>query len=99
MHTATPGYGHGSSFLRSVLLRNIYIYMSRGRKYPGGFTAPKVLEQLRYCGVLETVRIRREGYPVRTGFAEFAARLGEADEAGRALKIALDEVRYTLGGL
>ena len=32
-------------------------------------------------------------------FAEFATRLGEADEAGRALKIALDEVRYNLGGL
>ena len=32
-------------------------------------------------------------------FDEFAARLEEADEAGRALKIALDEVRYNLGGL
>ena len=39
----------------------------------------------------------RQGQPEL--FAEFAARLGEADEAGRALKIALDEVRYTLGGL
>ena len=39
----------------------------------------------------------RQGEPEL--FAEFAARLGEADEAGRALKIALDEVRYNLGGL
>ena len=39
----------------------------------------------------------RQGQPEL--FDEFAARLEEADEAGRALKIALDEVRYNLGGL
>ena len=43
-------------------------------KYPGGFNAVKILEQLRYCGVLETVRIRREGFPVRVAFAEFLAK-------------------------
>ncbi|XP_071853917.1 myosin-IIIa-like [Apostichopus japonicus] len=33
-----------------------------------------VLRQLRYNGVLETIRIRREGFPVRLMFAEFFKR-------------------------
>ena len=33
-----------------------------------------VLEQLRYSGVLEVVRIRREGFPLRMGFGDFHKR-------------------------
>lgn len=33
-----------------------------------------VTKQLRYTGMLETTRIRREGYAVRPGFADFVAR-------------------------
>jgi myosin-5 len=43
-------------------------------KFPGGFESVKVLEQLRYSGVLETVRIRRQGFPVRVEFQEFVDR-------------------------
>ncbi|CAN0399526.1 unnamed protein product, partial [Hapterophycus canaliculatus] len=32
-------------------------------KAPGGWSCPLVMEQLRYSGVLEVVRIRREAYP------------------------------------
>ena len=45
-------------------------------KYPGGFNSAKILEQLRYCGVLETVRIRCEGFPCgcpSTSFAQSTA--------------------------
>eukprot|EP00946_MAST-07B_sp_MAST-7B-sp1_P000120 g120.t1 len=35
------------------------------------YTADMVLRQLIYAGVLETVRIRREGYPFRKQFEEF----------------------------
>jgi len=35
------------------------------------FDAMLVIEQLRYSGVLEVVRIRREGYPIRMKFIEF----------------------------
>ncbi len=31
-----------------------------------------VLNQLRYSGVLEVVRIRRQGYPVKADFESFA---------------------------
>ncbi|BES99216.1 MyTH4 domain [Nesidiocoris tenuis] len=38
------------------------------------FDMPTVLEQLRYCGMLETIKIRKLGYPVRMKFTEFAHR-------------------------
>ncbi|XP_055705542.1 myosin-IIIb-like isoform X4 [Phlebotomus papatasi] len=38
------------------------------------FEAPKVLKQLRYTGVLETIRIRQHGFSHRFPFAEFLKR-------------------------
>ena len=35
------------------------------------FEAGLVMEQLRYSGVLEVVRIRREGFPIRLSFVDF----------------------------
>ena len=35
---------------------------------------PIVLEQLRYSGMLETIRIRQIGFPVRLKFSQFAER-------------------------
>ena len=40
-------------------------------KAPALFEASLVMEQLRYSGTLEVVRIRREGYPARIGFRAF----------------------------
>ena len=67
-------------------------------KYPGGFNSSKILEQLRYCGVLETVRIRCEGFPVRLEFAAFCekykiltnARLGRYFPFGAAPALSAD---------
>lgn len=44
------------------------------RKEPMQLDAPFVLQQLRACGVLETVRISAAGYPGRWSFAEFIER-------------------------
>lgn len=43
-------------------------------KEPWGFDSPMVLNQLRACGVLETIRISCAGYPSRWSFAEFVDR-------------------------
>lgn len=43
---------------------------------PRCFEGPKVLKQLRYTGVLETIRIRQHGFSHRFTFAEFVRRYG-----------------------
>lgn len=43
-------------------------------KAPGKFEIPLVVEQLRYCGIVETVKIRKAGYPIRYGYADFIKR-------------------------
>ena len=45
-----------------------------------------VLNQLRCCGVLEVVRIAREGYPTRWEFVEFTERFGFGDVAEKESK-------------
>ncbi|XP_048509561.1 uncharacterized protein LOC105693576 isoform X2 [Athalia rosae] len=43
-------------------------------KAPMKYDMPCVLEQLRYTGMLETIRIRKTGYPVRLLFSHFVDR-------------------------
>ena len=44
------------------------------QKVKDRFDGAMVLNQLRYSGMLETVRIRRAGYPLRREFADFLFR-------------------------
>ncbi|KAJ8956705.1 hypothetical protein NQ318_014060 [Aromia moschata] len=43
-------------------------------KAPMRFDMPVVLEQLRYAGMLDTIKIRQSGYPVRMKFHQFVDR-------------------------
>ncbi|KAI9922395.1 hypothetical protein PsorP6_002691 [Peronosclerospora sorghi] len=51
------------SFVRCVKPNNL--------RFPQGWNAELILNQLIYLGVMETVRIRRSGFPVRRLFEEF----------------------------
>jgi len=44
------------------------------QKVPNTFDDELVTKQLKYCGMLETTRIRREGYAYRPTFPDFVAR-------------------------
>eukprot|EP00013_Stygamoeba_regulata_P020099 CAMPEP_0177646966 /NCGR_PEP_ID=MMETSP0447-20121125/10048_1 /TAXON_ID=0 /ORGANISM="Stygamoeba regulata, Strain BSH-02190019" /LENGTH=891 /DNA_ID=CAMNT_0019149519 /DNA_START=201 /DNA_END=2873 /DNA_ORIENTATION=- len=43
-------------------------------KKPDIFTGDMVADQMRYAGMMETIRIRQEGYPIRHPFEEFYKR-------------------------
>lgn len=43
-------------------------------KSPMRFDMPVVLEQLRYAGMLDTIKIRQSGYPIRMKFHHFVDR-------------------------
>lgn len=55
-------------------------------KTAGGWSSSLVIQQLRYSGVLEVIRIRREAFPTRIAFAEFYSRFADlADWRKRGL--------------
>lgn len=56
------------------LLESIYIYRCikpNLNKAPTSFDSGEVLRQLRYAGMMETIRIRREGYALREDHESF----------------------------
>jgi myosin-5 len=57
--------------LRSTKAFYIKCIKPNAEKKAGVFNAQLVITQLRYSGVLEIVRIRREGYPTRVPYPEF----------------------------
>ena len=59
------------STLRSTTPHYIKCVKPNGFMAPGAVTRSLVVKQLRYSGVLEVVRIRREGYPIRMPFEDF----------------------------
>ncbi len=60
--------------LRSTEPHYIKCVKPNSVKAPGGFSPHLVLQQLRYSGVLEVIRIRQEAYAVRVPYDEFYAR-------------------------
>lgn len=59
------------STLRATHPHYIKCIKPNGAKKPHHIVSPIVLEQLRYSGILEVVRIRREGYPIRIPVIDF----------------------------
>ncbi len=60
--------------LRSTEPHYIKCIKPNAVKVPGGFAPHLVLQQLRYSGVLEVIRIRQEAYAVRVPYDEFYER-------------------------
>ncbi len=59
--------------LRSTSPHYIKCVKPNADKAPGLFDAHMVLEQLRYSGALEVVRIRQEGFPISLKFVDLYA--------------------------
>ncbi|KAF0720160.1 Aste57867_515 [Aphanomyces stellatus] len=57
--------------LNTTLPRFVRCVKPNNLRFPQGWNAELILNQLIYLGVMETVRIRRSGFPVRRTFAEF----------------------------
>lgn len=57
--------------LRNTKTHYIKCIKPNSVKQPGVFAAPEVMHQLRCNGVLEVVRIKREGYPIHYSFNHF----------------------------
>ncbi|OCT61758.1 hypothetical protein XELAEV_18047787mg [Xenopus laevis] len=57
------------------------------RKEPNLFEADIVTSQLKYSGILETIRIRKEGFPVRMSFSFFLSRYRCVMDLGRNVRI------------
>uniref|UniRef100_S4RPC5 Myosin motor domain-containing protein n=1 Tax=Petromyzon marinus TaxID=7757 RepID=S4RPC5_PETMA len=80
---------------------------SNDRKDPMRFDEELVLRQLRYTGMLETVRIRRAGYSTKYTFQEFKERFGvlmprdaepgQADVGSLLQSLRLDPNNYQIG--
>ncbi|KAI9209768.1 P-loop containing nucleoside triphosphate hydrolase protein [Polychytrium aggregatum] len=60
--------------IRSTQVHYIRCIKPNSTKTPFGFEPQMVLQQLRACGVLETIRISCAGYPSKYTFQEFADR-------------------------
>jgi myosin-3 len=54
-------------------------------KSPKYYDKEKVIKQLRYTGVLETIRIRQNGFSHRIPFSEFLKRFDETIDNNRLL--------------
>ncbi|KAH7964843.1 hypothetical protein HPB49_001900 [Dermacentor silvarum] len=80
---------------------------SNAGKVPCSFNEGVILQQLRYTGMLETVRIRQSGYSVRLPFEEFIQRYrvllprglisSRSDIRDFLLRINLDRNNYQMG--
>ncbi|KAA3675921.1 myosin VIIa [Paragonimus westermani] len=75
-------------------------------KQPGIFDRDLCVRQLRYSGMMETIRIRRAGYPIRHKFTEFVDRyrplvtqhpVPVGQDVGKAVKVICSSA-LTIGG-
>jgi len=80
MNAATPHFVRYSIMYPLILHWSTVLYdrclKPNSCKLANSFTPDYVLSQLKYTGVLETTRIRRQGYSIRMTFEEFLEKYG-----------------------
>ena len=74
MHKEKIKFIFFKSFVTDIQLLPYSILFFMLFQAAGKFEIPLVVEQLKYCGIVETIKIRKAGYPIRYVYADFIKR-------------------------
>lgn len=76
----------------SSVSNNVILDFKKPKQLPGIFDVDYVLAQLKHAGILDTVHIRKEGFPVRVHYSYFTERCWKHPDTSSLLLCIFDMV-------